>query len=609
MSRGIKVLVAEGHPDGLSGPVVEADMAVAIPSALSGLRPVLRALEAAAPAAVRKIAGEHPSEWNFIFPDAIAGAEPLSDLALTPSERRLHRESETMYRVLSTAAKAILASTKELGASLVLRNTGATDLVSLRGVMRAVEWSRLEPSDGRRVVLGEWSAAPAHVAPTFATRRRGLFESLRERMRGEPMGGPASIGQLGTALVTPIDLEEARLGIVLDPAAPPERRLAAAVLTVRSAFFSTSYEAALLACEVGLDLLSRTGAGLSEDKIREHFASLDEGYATPAAEIDASCLGGAEVIGSFLWRSIGVVRSFAGDWDGALEAFTRAIDHDVPVVFQAANHMYRGLMIAKRLGNTGEGRKELLAAIASIEHLTDDVAQLEQGWLRNVTGLSFFAEKRLAEALEQEKLAMRCVGKLHDMKSTHLKINLISNVSVLLESAKQHDEATKTWSRFAEISSRWDDNFHKHHKYRAAGLRLGAGDTTSAVQGYEDAFACAEKLKDTFHKQVISAELGRLWLDQGKPEVAGPWFERAVEAAEINGDPFRIAESRVGLAASTRRGDVSFSAKLAEETTTYSTEAAKLLEAANSGDADRARMVLPRPKSKLNRPFDVVNLY
>ena len=608
MSRGIKVLVADGRPEAVTGPVIEADMAVAIPSALAGLRPVLRALEAAAPASVKKVASDYPSEWNFIFPDSIAGAEPLSDLALTPSERRLHRESETMYRVLSTAAKAVLAATKETGSSLVLRNTGATDLVSLRGIMRAVEWSRLEESDGRRVILGDWGATPSHVAPTFALRRRGLFESLRERMRGTPMGSTAPANGHMNVVVKAVDLEEARLAIVLDPHAEAERRLAAAVLCVRSAFFSTSYEAALLACEVGLDLISRTGPGVSEDKVREHFAALDEGYNTPAAEIDASVLGGHECIASFLWRSIGVVRSFAGDFDGALEAFSRSVEFDVPPVMQASNHMYRGLMLAKRLGNTGEARKELLGAIASIEHMTDDVAMLEQGWLRNVTGLSFFAEKKLTEALEQEKLGMKCVGKLHDMKSTHLKINLISNVSVLLESAKQHDDAFKTWSRFAEISTRWDDNFHKHHKYRAAGLRLGAGDVTSAVTGYEEAFACAEKLRDTFHKQVISAELGRLWLDQGKAEVAASWFERAVEAAEVNGDPFRIAESRIGLAASTR-GDLSGSASLALETTTYSTEAAKLLAAANTGDADRARQVLPKPKSKLNRPFDVVNLY
>lgn len=608
MSRGIKVLVADGRPEAVTGPVIEADMAVAIPSALAGLRPVLKALEAAAPASVKKVASDYPSEWNFIFPDSISGAEPLSDLALTPSERRLHRESETMYRVLSTAAKAVLAATKDTGSSLLLRNTGATDLVSLRGIMRAVEWSRLEASDGRQVILGDWAARPNHVAPTFADRRRGLFESLRERMRAQQIGSAAPASGHVQTLVKPVDLEEARLAIVLDPHAEAERRLAAAVLCVRSAFFSTSYEAALLACEVGLDLISRTGPGVSEAKVREHFAALDEGYNTPAAEIDASVLGGHECIASFLWRSIGVVRSFAGDFDGALDAFTRSIEFDVPPVMQASNHMYRGLMMAKRLGNTGEARKELLGAIASIEHLTDDVALLEQGWLRNVTGLSYFAEKKLTEALEQEKLGMKCVGKLHDMKSTHLKINLISNVSVLLESAKQHDDASKTWSRFAEISSRWDDNFHKHHKYRAAGLRLGAGDVSTAVTGYEEAFACAEKLRDTFHKQVISAELGRLWLDQGKPDVAASWFERAVEAAEVNGDPFRIAESRIGLAASTR-GNIERSAALALETTTYSTEAAKLLEAAKTGDADRARQVLPKPKSKLNRPFDVVNLY
>ena len=91
------MLVEGGSPVARTAPALEVDAGVALPVAFGGLRKILQACEDAAPDAVRSLARQRPSEWNRLFPGSQAGAPNLTDLALTPSERRLHRESEEIF--------------------------------------------------------------------------------------------------------------------------------------------------------------------------------------------------------------------------------------------------------------------------------------------------------------------------------------------------------------------------------------------------------------------------------------------------------------------------------------------------------------------------------
>ena len=607
-SSDLRVTCYEGRPDS-SHQSVELDAAVAVPSALVGLRQILAALREYVPEAIDGVAASRPAEWNALFPGTFPQTKALADLALTPSERRLHRESEQMFRVLNVAARALVRSMAALGRPLVIRNAGLCDVVSLRGIMRAVEWGRLDLAHGAHVALGEWASEPPLVAVSHRARRRRHLEVMAARMRAGRSPGRATNGVSPSGGRT-WDGEQAYLATVLDPGQDAEARIAAAVLAVRTCFYSTNYEGCLLAAETALSLLDSAGGAAFCSRIGDCFDQVDDGHVVPAVEIDRRAVESTEALRALFWRSIGVVTSYNGEYENALQAFERALvsEHELSPIVSARLHMYRGLTLGKHLHRWEEARSVLGAALERLEDLDQDEARLEEGWLRNVLGLTHFAEKRLNEALAEEKLAMRCVAPLHDAEAAHLKINLISNVSVLQETAQKFGDALSTWRRFSEISNLWGDSFYKHHTYRASGLRLKAGDHDSAVAGYTEAYELANKLRDAFHSQVIAVELGRLHFEHGRCEEAVQWYDRAVGSAGEIGDPLRLAQSLAGQALARGTDDLAAVIRTATLSSTDPEQTKKLVAATTTGK-DALLSVLPAPKTKLNRPFDLVNLY
>ncbi|PTL85189.1 hypothetical protein [Vitiosangium sp. GDMCC 1.1324] len=602
----IAVAVEGGSPGALPAKAIQVDAGVALPVAFGGLRKILLACEDAAPEAVRPLARQRPAEWNRLFPGSIEGAPDLTDLALTPSERRLHRESEQIFWILNLAARAIVETLRVSGRPLVIHGAGECDLVSLRAVMRAAEWGRLEQLDSRILLTG-WNTRRPHDAAFFEERRRAFLDSLCERMRtSHPGGGVGPVS--GRALEPAVDLEGRYLGTVVDDQAPLEHRIAAAVLAIRSCFFTTNYEGAMLAAERGLALLDAAGDALSPARVAEGWDALDTGFSTPAIEIDRSSLGDAEELRILFERGIGVVHVFTGQHDEAMEAFGRGLERHAPPERLAHLHMFRALTRTKRLAQMPDARAEVEAGLSLLSGRETELRYLHEAWLRNVYALTYFLEKNLPEALVQEKLAMRCVGDLHDASATHLKINLISNASYLQETARNYADSIAIWRRFEKISANWGANFAKHHRYRLAALQMANGEREAAIASYTEAFECAGELGDPLHQQVIAADLGLHLLDR-QPGTAARWFSRAAEQARVIGDPLRVAQSLAGQALAEGSRDWTEALRCAQASTTTPAETEPLVKALTHGDAEALRKAMPRPRSKLNRPFDSVNLY
>jgi tetratricopeptide (TPR) repeat protein len=607
MSRSaLAVSVDGGSPATLPGHAIEVDAGVALPVAFSGLRKILQACEDAAPEVVRGLARARPSEWNRIFPGSMQDAPDLSDLALSPSERRLHRESEQSFWILNLAARAIVETLRASERPLVLHGAGECDLVSLRAVMRAAEWGRMEQLGNRILLTGMHTRRP-HYAALFEQRRREYLEALCERMQAPPPGwsvGPTSERRLEA----PVDLEGRYLLAVVDEERPLEHRIAAALLAIRACFFTTNYEGTLLAAERGLALLDAAGPGLSSARVHEGWDALDNGFVTPAIEIDRNSLGDADTLRALFERSIGVVHSYSFRNEAAMEAFGRGLECRISPEIRSHLHMFRALASIKRIGQLPQARAEAEAGLAALQGRETPSRYLHEAWLRNVYALTFFQEKNLERALVEEKLAMRCVGDLHDASATHLKINLISTASVLQETAKKWPEAIATWRRFEAISAKWGVNFTKHHCYRLAGLQLGAGDREAAVANFTKAYESAGQLGDAFHRQVIAAEMGRLYLDVHQPAHAAEWFSHAAAHAREFGDPLRLAQSLAGQLLADGGQDWTEVRRCATASTTCPRELNPLTKALTAGDLDAVRLSLPRPRSKLNRPFDLVML-
>ncbi|HEX8440716.1 hypothetical protein [Archangium sp.] len=606
MTRSSLAVSVDGKvPSTLPANAIEVDAGVALPVAYGGLRKILLACEDAAPDTVRALAKSRPAEWNRLFPGSLKGAPDLADLALTPSERRLHRESEQSFWVINLAARAIVEALRASGRPLVVHGAGECDLVSLRTLMRAAEWGRLEQLESQILLTG-WHVRRPHYAALFESRRRAYLDTLCDRMRAPRPGsevGPTSSRPLEPA----VDLEGQYLQAVIDEERPLEHRIAASILAIRGCFFTTNYEGAQLAAERGLALIDAAGSDFSSARVAEGWDSLDTGFTTPAIEIDRDSLGDAEELRALLERSIGVVHVFTGLHDEALEAFARGLERNISPERRAQLHMYRALTLIKRLGNLPNARAEIEAGFAAMEGRQSDARSLHEGWLRNVYALTYFQDKKLEQAMVEEKKAMRCVGDLHDASATHLKINLISNASVLQETAKMYADAITTWRRFEKLSEKWGENFSKHHRYRLAGLQLAAGERESAVENYTAAYESAGRLGDPLHSQVISAELGRMYLEE-QPATSVRWFTQAVDFSRTLGDPLRLAQSLAGLALAEGRTDFSDALRCAQASTTGMKETQELIAALSGGEPEAVRRVLPKPRSKLNRPFDLVNL-
>jgi hypothetical protein len=58
----------------------------------------------------------------------------------------------------------------------------------------------------------------------------------------------------------------------------------------------------------------------------------------------------------------------------------------------------------------------------------------------------------------------------------------------------------------------------------------------------------------------------------------------------------------------TGQTDFSEAVRIAEAASTYPEQARKLAGALATGDGAAVRNLLPKPRTKLNRPFDLVNL-
>jgi tetratricopeptide (TPR) repeat protein len=600
--RGLEVVVHGGKAAELRRDAIELDLGTSVPTALGGLRNLLRGLKAVAPGPTDALARDNPSVWNRFFPSTFAEAPDLSQLALSPSERRLHRESEQTFWLLNFAAKATLEALKATGRPLVLRHTGQTDLVSLRALMRASERAAAEGISGT-VCLLEWNARGKNWPKQFEATYQGYRESLLRRMHAQVHPGESAGRDISGEV--PEDTEHTLLLKVGDEGLSAEERVAAAVVAIKATFFTTNYEGAMWACETGLSLLDR--AQVNAAKVQDRFRALDT-FETPAIEISAGQLETAREIRSVFLRSMGVVRSFTGNHDGALATFAQGLEHAESPVSQATLRMYRALTLIKKMGQAEAARGELDQALEGLKSDTRQEAQLEAGWLRNVRALTYFSEKQYGPALEDEKRAIAAVGSLHDLSATHLKINLISNISVLQEASKKYPDALKTWHRFDDISGSWGEPFFKHHRYRSAGLNLLAGNKDLAKKLYQEAYDNAVKLKDAFHRQVISSELGRMFWDEGNKDDAAHWYDIALQEARTIGDPFRTAESLLGQMIATGQANFAPALEQARLSTTHPKQAARLIQAAQSGDASTVTAVLPSPKSKLNRPFDLVNL-
>ncbi|MFD7659304.1 hypothetical protein ACFV4N_35465 [Actinosynnema sp. NPDC059797] len=531
----------------------------------------------------------------------------MSEIALSPSERRLHPESEQLFRILDTSTAAIGGVLVEEDFRLDVHDVGACDPATLRGLVRLAErlaWAgapdrlRLSGHDARSA-MGARLAALGHPSPEpvrFAER----IGTGRVPDGPAPERGPAGHGSPEAEL----------LATVFDAGAGAVDRIAHAVESIRRAFFRCDYEVMLLAALTGAELcapgLRVDGAdidtALTAAGIRSRFAD--------AVEFEVGLLRGSVDVRAFFTKTVGMVHSFRGLHAEALDRFL-AIAHDESVSHElrAQASVYAALTRVKMMRDPRAGIAQADEGLALLDAAgaDGDQARRERGWLLNVRALGAFTEGRIRDALGDEMSALACVNDGRDSSSVHLKINLISNLSVLQERTGRYDGALATWLKYLTVGDAWGPMFTKHHAYRRGGLELAAGRPDAATAAYEDAYTAAASLDDRFHRAVIALELGTLHLETDR-SAALDWFDTAIDAYAELADPHGQALALTGRALATARAPGPEVAAMAAGSITYPDEAAALAARVRTGDVEGLAKALPRPRTKLNRPFDHVNL-
>ncbi|MFC4055703.1 hypothetical protein ACFOY4_38970 [Actinomadura syzygii] len=583
---------------------VEVDVNVGPAAAYEGLRRALDALREAG-ATFDHIEAVRGPEWAELFPGAAGGTDrpSLTEIALAPSERRLHRESEQVFRVLSTAAAALCGGCSQVGRPLVLHGVGGADLPSLRGFMRAAEHARTVPGE-----IDVVAHAPEQVRAPLGPAADLRAERAR-CLRG--MGLPVDEADLRAVLPTSADVPTSREGELYARAVDSEGnstdRLAAALAYCRATFFSANWEGSAVVASAALTLAEGfPDAGVPG--LLEQARNADE--QPEAIEFEPGSLETAADLRAFLYKVLGVQATFRGRQDEALTYFRAMREGKGRLLpeLRAQSHLYCALTFSKRLDRVDAAIGELrdgFAVVPSRDGEPDSVRR-ERGWLHNLRGLTHFARGELRAALDQEKLALACVEGLADPSSVHLRINLLSNVSVLQEKAGRLQQAARTWDRFNRAAGSSNTAFVKHHAYRAAGLALLCGDRGTALEELDRSLVCAQEFGDDFHECEIRLELGGLHVGAGESGSGLAQFTAAAAAAARLGDPYRMALAKAGQAVCVNSPPGEEVARLAVLSLANPGKARRLSQSVSSSDQD-VRALLPTPRTKLNRPFDLVN--
>ncbi|MFC3988151.1 hypothetical protein [Actinoplanes siamensis] len=585
------------------------------PTAFAGFRTALAALDEYGFPVRKSLLGEYPAEAAVLMP-AWCGpdhAATITALALTPSERRLHPESEQTFRTLHAAADCVAGALADGGVGLRLVGAGALDVPSVRGLLRLVE-------------LVRWRGLGDRVQLTGFARRSALSAYLAER--GYPSPEPDQLlARLGgardepraaapDAAGSPVDtVEQRHFAMMTDEQTASLDRVALAVEVARHGFFQSDLEVMAYAALTGLRLC-RPGQAVDGAAITGALRGL--GIASSwldAVEFEVGVLRTAVDVRAFFHKVLGIVRSFRRQNEQALDAFAAVADDEaVSPELRAQAMLYRALTTVKMMRNPVAGRDEAERGLALLDGAGDgDTVERERGWLHNVRALCAFSEGRYGGATRDEKAALNRVAGRSDASSLHLKINLVSNISVLQERAGRPEAALRTWERFANVGNAWDTIFRKHHSYRLAGLALATGDRDRAADRFADSLSACQELDDVFHRAAIGMELGGLALDRpvGGPvdAVAVEHFAGAAEAAQRLGDPYQYALAQVGLALAADRTPGREALTGLCDALTYPRQAARLRDAVEAGDRSALSALIPRPRTKLNRPFDHINLH
>jgi tetratricopeptide (TPR) repeat protein len=232
------------------------------------------------------------------------------------------------------------------------------------------------------------------------------------------------------------------------------------------------------------------------------------------------------------WQLVGLTQVYLGDYDRAVAAFLEALEQAPDAALRAQTCYYIGLIRAKRQDRLASGREWFERGLKTIEGRHAEPHLLERGWLWN--GLGFVAWRR-GRHDDARRLIERALvlteGRKHPQLA-NLRVNLINNLSLLLEERGRFAEALEVWRQLAEVAALPGLTAAKSYHYREGWLLMLQGHDADAAGCYERAFEAAARFRDYFHMDLISRAAGYLACRRHRYDEASQWYERDVRLRE-----------------------------------------------------------------------------
>jgi len=279
--------------------IIRVDAATGAGSSLAGLRRIVAEMRHSG-ADFEDLARRYPAEWAVLSGDADGGSR-IAAVALSASERRLHRESEQLFRVLAVGARALCEASQDLDTEVVVHGVGRTDLPTLRGLVRAAEYS---VATGRGRLFVE-PADAVEVEPIVVEEA----DCRAERVRGLRLLGldvrQEDLRTVGFVSSPAPDREGSLFHIAVDPGRAARERIAAALAYSQLAFYSGNWEGMAIVAGACLPVCDQ----LAEADFRWLIQENEERQALPhdqAIEFEPSLLRHPGDVRGFLLKVLGI---------------------------------------------------------------------------------------------------------------------------------------------------------------------------------------------------------------------------------------------------------------------------------------------------------------
>ena len=226
----------------------------------------------------------------------------------------------------------------------------------------------------------------------------------------------------------------------------------------------------------------------------------------------------------------GLAHAYLGYHDRAAEIFAHAHAQAPTPEARAQLSYYRGLVASKRLEHLDEGRRWFECGLRAVSGRPGDAARIERGWLRNGLALTAWRQARPDEA---EELIMAALAETADSDDDpqllNLRVNLVNNLSVLLEDRGDYAAALATWRKLAV----WEafvrgGTFSKSYRYRESWLLLALGEVGEAYGRARMSLAVARGHRDVFHMNLIGAACCYLACRGNDLDAAAEWAAESV---------------------------------------------------------------------------------